>query len=85
MFSAEICTSSGEPLSRYWPLYAATLHALITVTNEAVPPSPCARGLLMGCSLLDLLMQPSGSTDGGGRAFDIGHLSATNWRATHFR
>lgn len=84
MFSAEMCTPSGEPLSRYRSLCAAMLHTLIVVTNEAGPPAACARGLLMGYSLLDLLMQPSGSTDGGGGAFDMGHLSAMNWRATHF-
>lgn len=63
---------------------AAVPHTLITATNEADPPSACARRVLMGYSLLDLLMQPSGSTDGGGGAFDMGHLSAANWRATHF-
>jgi len=84
MFSVEMCTASGEPLSPYQFLCAAKLPALITVTNEAIPCSLCARGLLMDSSLLDLLMQPSGSTNGGGGAFDMGHLSAADWRAAHF-
>lgn len=40
--------------------------------------------LLMGYSLLDLLVQPSGTSDGGGEASDMVHLSATKWRATPF-
>lgn len=59
------------------------LHTLITATSEAVSPSACACGLLVGYSVLGLLVQPLGSTDGGGGAFDMGHLSAANWRATH--
>lgn len=88
MFSAGMRTPSGEPLSPYRPLYAATLPALMMVGNEAVPASPCARGLLTGCPPLDLLMQPPGSGGGGGgggRAFDIGRVSAANWRAIRFR
>lgn len=57
---------SAEPPSPNQRWCAAVLQALMMVTHEPVPPSPWVFRLPMGCSLLGLLAQLSGSAAGGG-------------------